>query len=62
MKIPPVEGYLFRADGQADTKKISVAFRNFARAPKYCLSTVSQKIKLFKKNYMWKQIGTSGVR
>ena len=38
MKIRPVEGELFHAkrqtDGQADTTKLIVAFRNSANAPK----------------------------
>jgi hypothetical protein len=34
MKIRPVGAELFREDGQTDTTKLIVAFRNFANAPK----------------------------
>jgi hypothetical protein len=34
MKIRPVGTELFHADGQTDTTKIVVVFRNFANAPK----------------------------
>ena len=35
MKIRPVGAELFRADGkQADMTKLTVAFRNFSKAPK----------------------------
>jgi hypothetical protein len=34
MKIRQVEDTLFHADGQTDTTKLTVAFRNFANAPK----------------------------
>jgi len=38
MKIRPAEGELFRAigrtDGQTDVTNLTVAFRNFATAPK----------------------------
>jgi hypothetical protein len=34
MKIRPVEAELFHADGQTDMTKLTVAFRNFANAPK----------------------------
>ena len=34
MKIRPVGGELFHADGQTDMTKLIVAFRNFANAPK----------------------------
>ena len=34
MKIRPVGGELFRADGQTDRTKITVVFRKFANAPK----------------------------
>ena len=33
MKISPVAAELFHADGQTDTKKLTVAFVNFANAP-----------------------------
>ena len=34
MKIRPVGGELFHADGQIDMTKVIVVFRNFANAPK----------------------------
>jgi hypothetical protein len=34
MKIRPVGAELFHADGQTDVAKLTVAFRNFANAPK----------------------------
>jgi hypothetical protein len=34
MKIGPVGAELFRVDGQTDMTKLTVAFRNFANAPK----------------------------
>jgi len=34
MKIGPVGAELLRAEGQTDTKRLTVAFRNFANAPK----------------------------
>ena len=34
MKIRPVGAELFHADGQTDWTKLTVAFRNFAKAPK----------------------------
>jgi hypothetical protein len=34
MKIRPVGAGLFHADGQADTTKLVVAFRNFVNVPK----------------------------
>jgi hypothetical protein len=34
MKIHPVEAELFHADGRRDMTKLTVAFRNFANAPK----------------------------
>jgi hypothetical protein len=34
IKIRPVEAELFHADGQADMKKLIVAFRNIANSPK----------------------------
>ena len=34
IKIRPVGGELFRADGQTDMTKVTVVFRNFANAPK----------------------------
>jgi hypothetical protein len=34
VKIRPVGAELFRADGRTDTTKLTVAFRNFANAPK----------------------------
>ena len=41
MKIRPVGAKLFHADGRTDMKKLTVAFRNFANAPKnthfFCL-------------------------
>ena len=43
MKIPPVEAELFHADVQTDMRKLIVAFRNFANAPKKgtpCVQTV----------------------
>jgi hypothetical protein len=38
MKIYPVGAGLFHADGRTDTTKLTVAFRNFANAPKTCNS------------------------
>jgi len=35
LKIRPVGAELFHADGQTDMKKLIVAFRNFANAPKH---------------------------
>ena len=35
MRIRPVGAELFHADGQTDMKKLMVAFRNFANAPKH---------------------------
>ena len=34
MKIRPGGGELFHVDGRTDMKKLIVAFRNFAKAPK----------------------------
>ena len=34
MKIRPVRAQSFHADGQTDTTKLTVPFRNFAKAPK----------------------------
>jgi len=34
VKIHPVEGELFLADGQTDMTKLIVAFRNFTNSPK----------------------------
>jgi hypothetical protein len=34
MKIPSVGLEMFHSDGQTDTTKLIVAFRNFAKAPK----------------------------
>jgi hypothetical protein len=34
MKIHPVEAVLIHADGQTDTTKLILAFRNFAKEPK----------------------------
>jgi hypothetical protein len=36
MKIRPVGAELFHADGQTDMTKLTVAFRNFAKAPRNC--------------------------
>jgi len=33
MEICPVVAELFRADGQTDMTKLTVAYRNFAKAP-----------------------------
>jgi hypothetical protein len=38
IKILPVRAALVYADGQADMKKLTVAFRNFANAPKQVAS------------------------
>ena len=38
MKIHPVGAELFHADRQTDTTKLTVAFRNFAKAPKNTIS------------------------
>jgi len=35
MKIRPVDAELFRADGQKDMMKLTAAFRNFAKKPRY---------------------------
>jgi len=40
MRIRPVGAELFHADGQTDTTKLTVAFRNFANAPKNLSSTI----------------------
>jgi hypothetical protein len=34
MKIRPVDAELFHADGRTDMTKLTVAFHNFANAPK----------------------------
>jgi len=34
MKTPPIGAELFREDGRTDMTKLTVAFRNFANAPK----------------------------
>jgi len=34
MPIRPVDGRVVDADGRTDMKKLTVAFRNFANAPK----------------------------
>jgi hypothetical protein len=36
MKIRPVGAELFHVGGQTDMKRLTVAFRNFAKAPKKC--------------------------
>jgi len=36
MKILAVRAELLHAERQTDVKKSTVAFRNFAKAPKYC--------------------------
>jgi hypothetical protein len=38
MKIRPVGAELFHADGQTDTTDLTVAFPNFANAPKSRIS------------------------
>jgi hypothetical protein len=38
MKIRPVGAELFHADGKTDMRKLKVAFRNFANAPKNRIS------------------------
>jgi len=37
MKIRPVGAELFHADGQTDMTKLTIAFRNFAKTPKFFL-------------------------
>jgi hypothetical protein len=39
IKIRPVRVELFHAEGQTDMTKLTVAFRNFANAPKKCNDT-----------------------
>jgi hypothetical protein len=39
MKIRPVGAELFHADGQTDTTKLIVTFRNFANTPNKCNHT-----------------------
>jgi hypothetical protein len=34
MKIRPVDAKMFHADGQTDMMKLTLTFRNFAKAPK----------------------------
>ena len=43
MKICLVGGELFHVDGQTDTTKLTVAFWNFANAPKNCSSSTSSQ-------------------
>jgi hypothetical protein len=73
MKIHPVGAELFHADGQTDTTKLTVAFRNFANAPNETHSyevintgylRFSQQCCLwFKSPGMWSRvIGASGYR
>jgi hypothetical protein len=38
MKIRPVGAQLFHTDGQMHMTKLTVAFRNFVKAPKNCYS------------------------
>ena len=38
MKIRPVAAELFHAGGRTDMTKLTVAFRNFANAPKNCIT------------------------
>ena len=37
IKIHPVRAELFHADGRTDMTKLTIAFRNFANAPKNCM-------------------------
>ena len=48
MKIRPVGGTLFHADGRTDMTKLIVAFRNFAKAPKN--EHISCRIPLYRLN------------
>jgi len=41
MKIRPVGAELFHADGRMDMRKLTVALRNFANAPKTRKTTVN---------------------
>jgi len=41
MKIRPVGAELFHTDRQADVTKLTVAFRNFAKASKNVLTAVT---------------------
>jgi hypothetical protein len=53
MKIRPVGAELSRADGQTDMKKLTVAFRNFANAPKTSqqFSQFSQQFSQFSQQF-----------
>jgi hypothetical protein len=44
MIISPVGAELFHADGQTDMTKLTVAFRNFANAPKKFLSVLQTNL------------------
>jgi hypothetical protein len=47
MKIPPVGVELFHADGRTDMTKLIVTFRNFANAPKNCVTSRKTTIQFF---------------
>jgi hypothetical protein len=44
-QIRPVEAELFHADGYTDITKVTVAFRNFANAPKHCVVSITLQFK-----------------
>jgi hypothetical protein len=44
IKIHPVGAELFHSEGQTDMTNLTVAFRNFANAPKIVLNTFLLKI------------------
>jgi hypothetical protein len=53
MKIRVVAGKLFHADGQTDSGKLVVAFRNLADAPKYSVPVLQ------KTHYKEQLVGTA---
>ena len=55
MKIRAVAGKSFHADGQTDSGKLVVAFRNLADAPKYSISILQ------KTHYKEQLVGAAGV-
>ena len=50
-KIISVGDELFHADGQTDMTKLTVAFRNFANAPKNCMLYTLSKMNRWTANY-----------
>jgi hypothetical protein len=51
MKIRPVGAEMFYADRQIDMSKLTVAFRNFANAPKNVVSATPKLLNANKINY-----------